>query len=36
MFDELSVPLFLPLLYTALIIWGLNLVLQVIYVGKTK
>lgn len=28
MFDELYIPLFLPLLYTALIIWGLNIILQ--------
>lgn len=28
MFDELYVPLFLPLLYITLIIWGLNLILQ--------
>lgn len=27
MFDELYVPLFLPLLYTTLIIWGLNLII---------
>ena len=28
MFDELTVPLFLPLLYTTLIIWALNIILQ--------
>jgi len=27
MFDELYVPIFLPLLYTALIIWGLNIII---------
>jgi putative membrane protein len=27
MFDELSVPFFLPLLYTTLIIWGLNIII---------
>jgi len=27
MFDELYVPLFLPLLYTTLIIWGLNIII---------
>jgi len=26
MFDELYIPLFLPLLYTTLIIWGLNII----------
>jgi len=26
MFDELSVPVFLPLLYTSLVIWGLNII----------
>lgn len=28
MFDELHVPLFLPLLYATLIIWGLNVILE--------
>ena len=28
MFDELSVPIFLPLLYTALIVWGLNIITE--------
>ena len=28
MFDELYAPLFLPLLYTTLIIWGLNIILD--------
>lgn len=28
MFDELSVPFFLPLLYTSLIIWGLNIAIS--------
>lgn len=27
MFDELSVPLYLPLLYTTLIIWGINVII---------
>jgi len=27
MFDELSVPVFLPLLYTSLVIWGLNIII---------
>lgn len=27
MFDELSIPIFLPLLYTTLIIWGLNVII---------
>ncbi|MCX6721701.1 MAG: phage holin family protein [Candidatus Staskawiczbacteria bacterium] len=27
MFDELYVPLFLPLVYTTLIIWGINIIL---------
>ena len=35
MFDELYVPLFLPLLYTTLIIWGLNLV-TVFFLVKNK
>lgn len=34
MFDELSVPLFLPLLYTTLIIWILNIVFQLILIKK--
>jgi len=32
MFDELYIALFLPLLYTTLIIWGLNLVVQKILI----
>ena len=28
MFDELTVPFFLPLLYTALIIWALNIIVS--------
>ena len=28
MFDELYIPLFLPLLYTTLIIWGLNIIIS--------
>ena len=35
MFDELYVPFFLPLLYTTLIIWGLNIVFQLILVKKS-
>jgi len=27
MFDEISIPLILPLLYTTLIIWGLNIII---------
>lgn len=34
-FDELYVPVFLPLLYTTLIIWGLNIILG-FFIGKTK
>jgi len=34
MFDELSVPFFLPLLYTTLIICGLNLVIRFFFVKK--
>jgi len=34
MFDEFYVALFLPLLYTALIIWGLNLVIRLIIKDK--
>lgn len=34
MFDELYIPLFLPLLYTALIIWALNLILQFFLIKK--
>ena len=30
-FKELYIPLWLPLLYTTLIIWGLNLILSVIF-----
>ena len=33
-FDELSVSLFLPLLYTTLIIWGINIVLWFFFVRK--
>jgi putative membrane protein len=32
MFDELSIPLFLPLLYITLIIWALNLIIQKILI----
>lgn len=34
MFDELYVPLFLPLLYTTLIIWGLNIIFGLIIKNK--
>jgi len=34
MFDELSVPFFLPLLYTTLIIWGLNIIIGFFLVKK--
>jgi len=34
MFDELYIPLFLPLLYTTLIIWGLNLIISFLIVKK--
>ena len=33
-FDELYIPLILPLLYTTLIIWGLNVIIQAIIVRK--
>ena len=33
-FDELYIPLFLPLLYTILIIWGLNIILQKFLIKK--
>lgn len=33
MFDELTVPLFLPLLYTTLVIWLLNLIIG-LFLGK--
>ena len=33
-FDELYIPLFFPLLYTTLIIWGLNVIIQAILVRK--
>lgn len=36
MFDELYVPLFLPLLYTTLIIWGLNIVISLFLVRNKK
>ena len=36
MFDELSVPLFLPLLYTTLIIWGLNIIISFFIVKNKK
>lgn len=32
MFDELSMPLFLPLFYTTLIIWGINFIIQKILI----
>lgn len=35
MFDELYVPLFLPLLYTTLIIWGSNIIIG-LFLGKNK
>ena len=35
MFDELYVPFFLPLLYTALIIWGLNIVVG-FFIARNK
>ena len=35
-FDELYVPLFLPLLYTALIVWGLNVVFNVLLRNNKK
>jgi putative membrane protein len=36
-FDELTIPLFLPLAYTTLIVWGLGLLLQLILIkGKTR
>jgi len=35
MFDELSIPLFLPLLYTTLIIWGLNIIFG-FFLAKNK
>lgn len=34
MFDELSVPFFLPLLYTTLIIWALNIVIGFFIIKK--
>jgi len=34
MFDELYVPLFLPLLYTTLIVWGLNVIISFFLVKK--
>ena len=34
MFDELSVPLFLPLLYTALIVWGSNIIVGLFLARK--
>lgn len=34
MFDELYVPFLLPLLYTALIVWGLNIVISIILVKR--
>jgi len=33
-FDELTVPLILPLVYTTLIIWGLNLVITIVLKRK--
>ncbi len=35
MFDELYVPLLLPLLYTTLIIWGLNIIIS-FFIAKNK
>ena len=34
MFDELYIPLFLPLLYTTLIIWGLNIIIGTLLVKR--
>jgi putative membrane protein len=34
MFDELYVPFFLPLLYTTLIIWGLNIIISFFLVKR--
>ncbi|MCX6723966.1 MAG: phage holin family protein [Candidatus Staskawiczbacteria bacterium] len=34
MFDELYVPLYLPLLYTTLIIWGLNIIISFFLIKK--
>ena len=34
MFDEIYVPLFFPLLYTTLIIWGLNIIINFFLVKK--
>ena len=36
MFDELYIPLFLPLLYTTLIIWGLNVIIGFILVRNKE
>ena len=36
MFDELYVPWLLPLLYTALIIWGLNIILKFFLARNNK
>lgn len=33
-FKEVSIPLFLPILYTTLIIWGLNIVLKMLFTRK--
>jgi putative membrane protein len=35
-FDELTIPLYLPLLYTSLIIWGINLILQLVFIKDNK
>jgi len=34
MFDELHIPLFIPLLYTTLILWGLNIIISFFLVKK--
>ena len=34
MFKELYIPLWLPLLYTSLIIWGLNLLISIVLKEK--
>jgi len=34
MFDELIIPVYLPLLYTALIIWGLNIIINFLFGRK--
>jgi len=36
MFDELSVPLFLPLLYISVIMWGLNIIVGLFFARGKK